>query len=109
MEYALAECPRNCQPQADIADEFRALPSRSPAEIVAFSRSAPAAARRLLQQSYDKRYSPSTFIEEAESGYRVGWFERDLVHVQQFADLSEAATDYLMFSLCAGRLRCQSI
>src|SRR5919204_5076765 len=104
MVYALAEFPKHCQPQADGLDEFRALASRPPADVVAYFRSDPAAAQRVLHQSYDKRYSPSTFIEEAESGYRVGWFERDRLHVQHFADLPEAATDYLLFSFGAGRL-----
>jgi hypothetical protein len=109
MVYALGEFPTNCQAQPETLNEFRALAGRPPTEIVAYFRSNRDAAQRLLQQSCDKRYTPSTFLEEAESGYRVGWFERDRRHVQHFADLSEAAADYLLFSFGTGRLRCQTI
>jgi hypothetical protein len=45
----------------------------------------------VLQQSYDKRYTPSTFIEETDSGYRVGWYDHGHKHLQHFTDFFEAA------------------
>jgi hypothetical protein len=66
-------------------------------------------AKRLLQQSYDKRYAPSTFIEETADGYQVGWFDHQRKHLQHFAEFSQAAADYLLFSFGKGRLRCQTI
>ena len=76
----------------------------APIEIVAFFSSNPAAANRVLGQSYDKRYTPSTFVAEAEGGYRVGWFDGKRKHMRHFAGLPEAAADYLLFSFGRGRL-----
>ena len=75
-------------PAADIAKYFREHPEVSGA---------------LLGESYDKRYSPSTFIEEKDHQFRVGWFTRNATYhcVQEFATLEDAATDYLLFSLGA--------
>src|SRR5690242_15542051 len=48
------------------------------AEIAKYFRAHPGIARALLGESYDKRYTPSTFISENGDGsFRVGWFTRD--------------------------------
>lgn len=62
-------------------------------------------AQRLLLDSYDKRSTPSTFIVEERSGFKVGWFSSNLRYecVRQFSNLADAATDYLLFSLGKGR------
>jgi len=80
------------------------LAQSTPAEIVTFFRSDPSAASRVLDQSYDKRYTPSTFVEEVEGGYRAGWFDGARKHIRKFSGLSEAAADYLLFSYGRGRL-----
>src|SRR5216117_335395 len=50
-----------------------------------------------------------TFIEETETGYRVGWYDHGHKYLQHFTDFSRAAADYLLFSFSRGRLRCQTI
>jgi len=57
-------------------------------------------------ESYDKRFSPSSFIVEEGVGlFRVGWYSTDLGYecVKDFSSLADAATDYLLFSLGKGR------
>jgi hypothetical protein len=77
-------------PASDIAKYFR-----EHAEI----------AGALVGESYDKRFTPSSFIEEKGNVFRVGWFTRDAKYesVQEFSTLADAATDYLLFSLGKGR------
>ena len=105
MNYQLAPMSPGCKPQKTDLKEFAGLAGRDPAEIVAFFTSDIDAANRVLNQSYDKRYSPSTFVEEAEGGYRVGWYEGGRKHMRRFAGLPEAAADYLLFRLGAGAWR----
>ena len=59
----------------------------------------------MLSESYDKRYSPSTFIMEQGDGFLVGWVSSRAGHLaeRQFSNLADAATDYLLFSLGKGR------
>jgi hypothetical protein len=90
-------------------EDFQSQTTLPPDELVTYFRANPQAANRLLQQSHDKRYTPSAFMEETDSGYSVGWFHRDRTHVRHFMELSEAAADYLLFSFGRGRLRCQTI
>jgi hypothetical protein len=76
------------------------------AEIATYMRRVPETANALLNESYDTRFSPSTFItEDAGVGYSVGWFSTDKGYecVQNLSTLAEAATDYLLFSLGKGR------
>lgn len=68
-------------------------------EIAAFFRENPSVANQLLTESYDKRYSPSTFIAEEGDGYRVGWYSNGYKCEKRFTNLADAATDYLLFSL----------
>src|SRR5690349_12803259 len=75
-------------------------------EVVTYLRSVPETAKALLNESCDKRFSPSTFItEHGGGGFSVGWFTRDAEYqcVQTFSTLADAATDYLLFSLGKGR------
>jgi hypothetical protein len=75
-------------------------------EIARYFREHPETARDLLSESYDKRYSPSSFIVEEGNGlFRVGWFTRDANYlcIKEFSDLADAATDYVLFSLGKGR------
>jgi hypothetical protein len=82
-----------------------AISHLSPPEIAAYFRENPLVAERLLAESYDKRYSPSTFIAEEGGAYTVGWVPRHAPSEckRRFANLADAATDYLLFSLGKGR------
>ena len=71
--------------------------------LVQFFRSHPEEADKVLGQSYDKRYTPSTFIEEIKDKYRVGWYENDRENEIVFNNIEEAVTDYLLFSFGKGR------
>lgn len=63
----------------------------------------PLSADRLLRYSYDKRCTPSTFIEEVNGGFRVGWYSSQYECMREFSNMPDAATDYLLFSLGKGR------
>ncbi len=76
-----------------------------PAYIARYFRKHPRQAEELLLESGDKRFKPSSFITEERDGFRVGWFSSHFEYecVQQFRNLSDAATDYVLFSLGKGR------
>jgi hypothetical protein len=74
-----------------------------PADIARYLRDNPLTAERLLAESCDKRFTPSTFIEERGDGFRVGWYSTQRECVREFSSLADAATDYLLFSLGRGR------
>lgn len=80
--------------------------SRLPAsEIAAYFRQHPELAEQLLVDSSDKRFSPSTFISEEGDEFSVGWISRTAGYQceKRFANLADAATDYVLFSLGKGR------
>jgi hypothetical protein len=84
----------------------KAVCNLPPPEIATYLRVHPEVTKALLIESYDKRYSPSTFImEEGDELFRVGWFSRKMGYecVREFSNLADAATDYLLFSLGKGR------
>jgi hypothetical protein len=87
-----------------IADAI-AIAELPPDRIAAYFRRNPAVADRLLLESCDKCYSPSTFITEQGEGYLVGWLSSRSGYQSQrrFSKLADAATDYLLFSLGKGR------
>jgi hypothetical protein len=77
-----------------------------PIDIANYFRDHPDVATRLLHESYDKRYTPSTYITEEGDGFSVGWLSRSPVErkcKRNFSTLADAATDYLLFSLGRGR------
>jgi hypothetical protein len=74
-----------------------------PSDIANYFREHPEVADDLLRESYDKRFSPSSFITEENSGFSVGWYASGYMCVRQFSNLADAATDYLLFSLGRGR------
>jgi hypothetical protein len=83
--------------------------SFTPNELIEFLRVHPEICESLLQDSYDKRYSPSEFIEEWEDDqYRVGYFDQmgsphsSQIHV--FRSFAEATADYVLFSWGFSRL-----
>lgn len=60
--------------------------------------------KKALMQSYNKRYVPSTYIEEAGDNFCVGWFDAERSHARVFTDIGAAVADYLLFSFGKGRL-----
>jgi hypothetical protein len=75
-------------------------------EIAKYFREHPAVAKALVDESSDKRYTPSTFMtESADGSFRVGWFTKDVRYecAREFENLADAATDYLLFSLSKSR------
>jgi len=70
-----------------------------PADIARYFRDNPLTAKRLLAESSDKRFTPSTFIEEQDGGFRVGWHSPEPECVREFSNLADAETNYLLFSL----------
>jgi hypothetical protein len=82
-----------------------AISDLPPPEIARYFRENPETARALMDEADDKRFTPSTFIAKEGTGFRVGWFSRGRGSecVQVFCNLSDAATDYLLFSLGKGR------
>ncbi|MGA2906028.1 MAG: hypothetical protein ABSD98_19555 [Candidatus Korobacteraceae bacterium] len=83
----------------------KSLADLQPAHIAAYFRDHPEQAKDLLQESYDKRFTPSSFITEDGGRYLVGWISRraEWMCVKSFSNLADAATDYLLFSLGKGR------
>ena len=71
-------------------------------DLIAYLREHPDTCKALLMYSYDKRWTPSTFIEEWHNNqYRVGWVpsgENAINQIRVFSDFAEAATDYVLFS-----------
>ena len=74
-----------------------------PAGIAKYFHDNPLIAERLLAESYDKRFAPSTFIEEVSGGFRVGWYSTRRECVREFSSQADAATDYVLFSFGKGR------
>jgi hypothetical protein len=101
--------PTDCEAQTSGLEAFQSVAALSPADLVAYFSANPRAAHELLQQSHDKRYTPSTFIDETTDSYQVGWFDHERKHLQHYAEFSQAAADYLLFSFGKGRSRCQTI
>lgn len=75
-----------------------------PADIAKYFQQHPEIAVALLGESYDKRFTPTSFIQDSGSGFRVGWFAKEAKYeCVRFATLVDAAGDYLLFSLGKGR------
>ncbi len=84
----------------------RAVSELPAPDIARYFSEHPEIAKALLGESYDKRFTPSTFIIEEGNGlFTVGWLTRDARSecLKEFSHLADAATDYLLFSLGKGR------
>ena len=66
--------PRKRYRQISAAIAVSELPA---GDIAKFFREHPEIAGALLGESYDRRFTPSSFIEEKGNRFRVGWFTRD--------------------------------
>ncbi len=74
-------------------------------DLIAYLRLHPNECRDLLHDSYNKHYSPATFIEEVEGGqYHVGWAGHGREQVHVFSTLAEATADYVLFNWGLPRL-----
>ena len=70
-------------------------------ELIKYLAVHPETCNILLNDSYDKRYSPSTFIEEWQNKYRVGWVpsgQNPINQIRVFSSFAEATADYVLFS-----------
>ena len=105
MVSSLDDIPAGCELATVGLEDLQPQLTLPPDQLVSYFRVNDQIATRLLQQSCDQRYTPSTFIEETDSGYQVGWFDRERKHLRHFANLSETAADDLLFSFGRGRLR----
>jgi hypothetical protein len=96
--------PLDFRPQRVRLPNATELTTRAPEDIVAFFEQDPAAATDVINESLDKRFMPSTFIEKISNGYRVGWFSNARMEcVSVLAKRADAVTDYLLFSTGIGR------
>ena len=95
--------PNNFTAQINGIEDYSEHVEKGGKYLVKYFREHPNEASTVLAQSYDKRYSPSTFIEEVEDKYQVGWFEKDRRNVLLFNTIEDAVADYLLFSFGVGR------
>jgi len=97
--------PKDFRPQRVRLANATTLAELPPIAIVNYFRDNPSAARELLLESGDKRFTPSTFIEGRGKTYRVGWLSSEIKFECEasFQNLADAATDYLLFSLGKSR------
>lgn len=81
------------------------LSNLPPSELSDYFEQHPQDAIAVMGESEDKRYGPSTFVTRRHDGYRVGWYsiEHGEQCVMKFPKLSDAVTDYLLFSSGKGR------
>src|ERR1700712_5249730 len=78
-QMAGSEFPDGFRIQRIRVSAAMAIAEYAPAAIAAHFREHPAVANDLLSESYDKRYSPSTFIAEEGNGFSVGWYSNGYV------------------------------
>jgi hypothetical protein len=97
--------PQGFKPQRIGIPEAKTIADLPPAAIVEYFHEYRDLAERLLTESYDKRFTPSSFIQQKGAVFGVGWFSRESRYecVQEFTALADAATDYLLLSLGKGR------
>ena len=83
--------------------------SFTPAELLSYFKQHPYVCQKLVLDSSDKRFSPSTFVQPEKDKYIVGYVDdsyspmtRDILY---FYTIEEAVTDYVLFSLGMPRLK----
>jgi hypothetical protein len=74
-------------------------------ELLSFFESYPAFADKLINESYDKRSSPSTFIRENENAFEVGVYDKGFKELQIWNDKYQAVADYLLLSWNLPRMK----
>ena len=98
------DCPKNFSLQSAGLEHYAGHVNKGPEYLIQYFHSNPDKARLVLGQSYDKRYTPSTFVEEHTQKYRVGWFDSEREFLREFDTLEEAIADYLLFSFGKERI-----
>lgn len=81
------------------------LSESSEVQLLTYFREHTDECHRLLNYSDDKRFTPTTYFDEVDGGYDVGWFGENREDVIFHQSLNAAATDFVLFSLCRGRFR----
>jgi hypothetical protein len=74
-------------------------------ELLSFLESYPAFSDKVINESYDKRSSPSTFIREKENEFEVGVYDKGFNEVQIWNDKYKAVADYLLLSWNLPRMK----
>ncbi len=100
----MMDYPKDFSVQSAGLEHYAGYVKKGPDYLIQYFRSNPDKARLVLGQSYDKRYTPSTFVEEHKQKYRVGWFDSDRELLTEFDTLEEAVADYLLFSFGKERI-----
>ena len=98
------DVPQNFAIQTSGLEHYAGYVKKGADCLIEYFRNNPDKARLVLIHSYDKRYTPSTFIEEHNRKYRVGWFASEREFMREFDSLEEAVADYLLFSFGKERL-----
>ena len=99
----MTEAPKNYSLQTCGLEIFAGHVGKGAKYLIEYFHDNPDKAKFILSQSYDKRFTPSTFIEEHKQGYRVGWYDSDREFTREHDNLEQAATDYLLFSFGKAR------
>jgi len=94
----VTDYPENFSIQSAGLEHYAGHVKKGQDYLIQYFQDNPAKAKLVLGQSYDKRFSPSTFVEEHKQKFRVGWFDSDRGFMREFDTLEEAITDYLLFS-----------
>ena len=83
--------------------------SFTPTELLDYFKQHPDVCQKLVLDSSDKRFSPSTFIQQEGDKYIVGYVDDSYApmtrEILYFYTIEEAVTDYVLFSLGMPRLR----
>lgn len=96
--------PEDFTPQTMGLDRFATLVEKTPEEVVAYFRYNPKQCQLVIRMSYDKRYSPSTYVQETEGKYRVGWYSGGYKAVRVHDEFASAIADFVLFSFGKPRL-----
>lgn len=98
------EYPEDFTPQTLGLDRFASLVEKTPEEVVAFFRANPKQCQLVIRMSYDKRYSPSTYVQEVGKRYHVGWYSGGDKAVRIHDEFAAAIADFVLFSFGKPRL-----
>ena len=99
------EYPEHFKPQTMGLERFAKLAETGQEEVLSYFQSNPLECELVIRMSYDKRYSPSTYVLEIEKKYHVGWFNGEYTEVKIHNELAAAITDFVLFSFGKPRLR----
>jgi hypothetical protein len=96
--------PEDFTPQTLGLERFAKLVEKAPEEVVAHFRANPKECQLVIRMSYDKRYSPSTYVQEVGKRYHVGWYSSGYKAVRIHDEFAAAIADFVLFSFGKPRL-----